>query len=134
MAEQFISFTPVESKYKDYTTDTYTESVFTSIYSLLNTPIGSHPYDPNFGVNFKQLILELDTGNLSQAIELSVKNALKKYLPEIYPLVVVIVTRNNMPDGLGYSYTVSIIIQDAVINFGINKATGSVMFVGLSED
>ena len=39
-----------------------------------------------------------------------------------------------MPDGLGYSYTVSIIIQDAVINFGINKATGSVMFVGLSED
>jgi len=24
--------------------------------------------------------------------------------------------------------------QDAVINFGINKATGSVMFVGLSED
>ena len=80
MAEQFISFTPVESKYKDYTTDTYTESVFTSIYSLLNTPIGSHPYDPNFGVNFKQLILELDTGNLSQAIELSVKNIYLKYI------------------------------------------------------
>lgn len=121
MEEKYCSFNPILSNYNDYTDDNYFTNIFTSLYSLLLTPKGSHSYDPEFGTDIRSFILELDSGNLSSRIESSVKSAIQLYLPEVYPMTAVICSREVHSSGIGYKYKLYVVISNTVVNFNISK-------------
>lgn len=129
MTNTFTSFTPVLSKYNDYKNESVEENYFTSLLSLLSTPKGTHPYDPEYGVNIRSFILDTDKGNLSSLIEQDVKSSIQLYLPEIFPLIAVVVTREYHPSGIGYLYKLNIVVEDMIVNFDISKQ-GTLLYKG----
>lgn len=132
MANNYNSFTPKISSYNDYTNESYEENLFTSLISLLNTPKGSHPYDPNFGVDLRSFILSVDSGNVSSLIDNAIKTAIQIYLPELFPYIAVVTTRELHPSGIGYKYKANVVVQDLIISFTVGKQ-GTLMYGSVSS-
>lgn len=130
MSNSFTSFTPVLSKYNDYKNESVEENYFTSLLSLLSTPKGTHPYDPEYGVNIRTYILQNDNGNLSSIIEQDVKSSIQLYLPDIYPLTTIVVTREYHPSGIGYIYKLNVVVEDMVVRFDVTKQ-GTLLYKGV---
>lgn len=126
----YISFTPKISIYNDFTRDNYYDNIFTSIYSLLNTPKGSHPYDPEFGVDLRSMIFKHDKGDLKDMIKDSVNASLRRYLPDYANLVYVVCDRELHESGIGFKYSLILSIENIFVRFGISKE-GRVMYSGI---
>lgn len=127
------SITPKTSNYDDYKNENYVENLFSSLITLLMTPKGTHPYDPNFGVGIREFILSPDFGNLSSKIENDVNNSIQSYLPDLFPLTKVVVTRDIHESGYGYKYKLNVIVTNMVITFKMTKQ-GTLLYEGLINE
>lgn len=130
---KYTSLTPVLSDYNDYKEENYYENMFTSLVSLLMTPRGTHPYDPNYGVGTRTFVLATDTGNLSSQIESDITTAIMNYLPDLYTLVKVVVTKNLNESGIGYNYKINVVVSDMIVTFKMTKQ-GTLMYEGLINE
>lgn len=130
---KYSSLTPRLSDYNDYKNEDYYENMFTSLVSLLMTPRGSHPYDPNYGVGIRSFILTNDNGNLAAQIESDITTAIMNYLPDLYTLVKVVVTRSLNESGIGYNYKINVVVTDMIVTFKMSKQ-GTLMYEGLTNE
>ena len=123
----YVSFTPKISSYNDYTRDNIYDNIFTSLYSLLNTPKGTHAYDPEFGVGLRSMIFQHDDGRLSERITDDVNAAIRRYLPELTGIANVACFRELHESGIGFKYFLILSIENILVKFGISK-DGRVMY------
>lgn len=128
----FTSFKPVVSIYNDYTNETYPESLFSSLIALLSTPKGTHPYDPEYGVNLRSYVLGNDTSDMTRIIEQDIRSSIQIYLPTLYPMINVVITKEQHPSGIGLVYKVNIIVEDTIVKFNVTKQ-GSLIYNGSTK-
>lgn len=128
----YTSFNPKTSEYNDYVKETYMEKIVNSLITLLSTPKGSHPYDPNFGVDLKSYLLTTVTSNTTKIIEEEIKAAIRSYSPEIYSVTSVHVLKSKMSNGNFFLFDIYIIITDIILTFNMTNK-GTVLYKGIEK-